>query len=48
MKAITLEPISRIEGEINLPGSKSLSNRALLLAALAKGHRLNSFLIQSL
>ena len=37
MKAITLEPISRIEGEINLPGSKSLSNRALLLAALAKG-----------
>ena len=33
MKAITLEPISRIEGEINLPGSKSLSNRALLLAA---------------
>ena len=37
MKAITLEPITRIEGEINLPGSKSLSNRALLLAALAKG-----------
>jgi len=37
MKAITLDPISRIEGEINLPGSKSLSNRALLLAALAKG-----------
>ncbi|WP_386698490.1 3-phosphoshikimate 1-carboxyvinyltransferase [Lonepinella sp. MS14436] len=37
MEKITLNPISRIEGTINLPGSKSLSNRALLLAALAKG-----------
>ncbi|MDE8034729.1 3-phosphoshikimate 1-carboxyvinyltransferase [Actinobacillus equuli subsp. equuli] len=37
MEKITLEPISRVAGEINLPGSKSLSNRALLLAALAKG-----------
>ncbi|MFC0309251.1 3-phosphoshikimate 1-carboxyvinyltransferase [Gallibacterium trehalosifermentans] len=37
MNSITLNPITRIEGEITLPGSKSLSNRALLLAALAKG-----------
>ncbi|MCK3658781.1 3-phosphoshikimate 1-carboxyvinyltransferase [Pasteurellaceae bacterium Pebbles2] len=37
MEKITLNPISHIEGTINLPGSKSLSNRALLLAALAKG-----------
>ena len=37
MNSLTLEPISKIEGEINLPGSKSLSNRALLVAALAKG-----------
>ncbi|MDY2947034.1 MAG: 3-phosphoshikimate 1-carboxyvinyltransferase [Mannheimia varigena] len=37
MEKLTLNPISRVEGEINLPGSKSLSNRALLLAALAKG-----------
>ncbi|MDH2998597.1 3-phosphoshikimate 1-carboxyvinyltransferase [Pasteurellaceae bacterium LFhippo2] len=37
MEKITLNPIAHIEGEINLPGSKSLSNRALLLAALAKG-----------
>ncbi|MBF0784635.1 3-phosphoshikimate 1-carboxyvinyltransferase [Muribacter muris] len=37
MEKITLQPISRVEGEINLPGSKSLSNRALLLAALAEG-----------
>ncbi|SMB80639.1 3-phosphoshikimate 1-carboxyvinyltransferase [Pasteurella testudinis DSM 23072] len=35
--SITLNPIARVEGAINLPGSKSLSNRALLLAALAKG-----------
>lgn len=37
MEKITLQPISRVEGEIHLPGSKSLSNRALLLAALADG-----------
>ena len=37
MNTLTLKPISKINGEINLPGSKSLSNRALLLAALAKG-----------
>lgn len=35
--SITLNPIRHIEGTINLPGSKSLSNRALLLAALAHG-----------
>lgn len=35
--AITLNPIQWVEGTINLPGSKSLSNRALLLAALANG-----------
>jgi 3-phosphoshikimate 1-carboxyvinyltransferase len=37
MNTLTLKPISKIHGEINLPGSKSLSNRALLVAALAKG-----------
>lgn len=37
MDALTLAPIAKIAGEINLPGSKSLSNRALLLAALANG-----------
>ncbi|WP_118860974.1 3-phosphoshikimate 1-carboxyvinyltransferase [Haemophilus haemolyticus] len=37
MEKITLAPISAVEGTINLPGSKSLSNRALLLAAFAKG-----------
>ncbi|MFC0180414.1 3-phosphoshikimate 1-carboxyvinyltransferase [Thorsellia kenyensis] len=34
---IKLEPIAHISGTINLPGSKSISNRALLLAALADG-----------
>jgi 3-phosphoshikimate 1-carboxyvinyltransferase len=37
MNTLTLNPITKIDGEINLPGSKSLSNRALLLAALAQG-----------
>jgi len=37
MNTLTLNPIAKIDGEINLPGSKSLSNRALLLAALAEG-----------
>ncbi|CAG0906820.1 unnamed protein product [Cyprideis torosa] len=37
MQTLTLQPISRIDGEITLPGSKSISNRALLLAALAQG-----------
>lgn len=37
MESLTLQPIQKISGEINLPGSKSVSNRALLLAALAKG-----------
>lgn len=37
MEQLTLQPISRVSGTVNVPGSKSLSNRALLLAALAKG-----------
>ena len=37
MEQLLLNPIAKVDGEINLPGSKSLSNRALLLAALAQG-----------
>ncbi|MCB5227531.1 3-phosphoshikimate 1-carboxyvinyltransferase [Alishewanella sp. 16-MA] len=37
MKTLTLNPIAHIAGEVHLPGSKSISNRVLLLAALAKG-----------
>lgn len=37
MDSLTLQPISKVQGVVNLPGSKSVSNRALLLAALAQG-----------
>jgi 3-phosphoshikimate 1-carboxyvinyltransferase len=34
---LDLEPVTRAVGTLRLPGSKSISNRVLLLAALAKG-----------
>jgi 3-phosphoshikimate 1-carboxyvinyltransferase len=34
---LELKPIARAAGTVQLPGSKSISNRVLLLAALAKG-----------
>ncbi|HKU47443.1 MAG TPA: 3-phosphoshikimate 1-carboxyvinyltransferase, partial [Burkholderiales bacterium] len=37
MDSIELKPASRAAGTVRLPGSKSISNRVLLLAALAKG-----------
>ena len=37
MEQLVLQPISRIDGNIQLPGSKSLSLRILLLASLARG-----------
>ncbi|MCL2919183.1 3-phosphoshikimate 1-carboxyvinyltransferase [Shewanella litorisediminis] len=37
MEQLRLEPVSRVNGEVNIPGSKSISNRALLLATLASG-----------
>ncbi|QPI44781.1 MULTISPECIES: 3-phosphoshikimate 1-carboxyvinyltransferase [Pectobacterium] len=36
-ESLTLQPIKLINGTLNLPGSKSVSNRALLLAALSEG-----------
>ena len=41
--SLTLSPIKRITGKVDLPGSKSLSNRVLLLSMLAEGttHILN-------
>lgn len=36
-ESLILKPISYINGTINLPGSKSISNRALLLSSMAKG-----------
>jgi len=35
--ALRLEPALRAEGALDLPGSKSISNRVLLLAAVARG-----------
>lgn len=35
--SIQLGPFTRFQGEVRIPGSKSLSNRALLLAAVASG-----------
>ncbi|MBK8188320.1 MAG: 3-phosphoshikimate 1-carboxyvinyltransferase [Cellvibrio sp.] len=37
MEFLDLTPVSRAQGTVQLPGSKSISNRTLLLAALAKG-----------
>ncbi len=37
MQYLDLEPASRAEGTLRLPGSKSISNRTLLMAALARG-----------
>lgn len=34
---LVVQPVKTIEGHVKLPGSKSLSNRILLLAALAEG-----------
>jgi 3-phosphoshikimate 1-carboxyvinyltransferase len=34
---IDLEPVMHVEGSVRLPGSKSISNRTLLLAALSEG-----------
>ncbi|HMH53677.1 MAG TPA: 3-phosphoshikimate 1-carboxyvinyltransferase [Candidatus Acidoferrum sp.] len=40
MDHLDLAPIRRLSGTVRLPGSKSISNRVLLLAALASGETL--------
>jgi 3-phosphoshikimate 1-carboxyvinyltransferase len=37
MSTVTVEPVARLDGHIAVPGDKSISHRALLLAALADG-----------
>src|SRR5690606_26858325 len=37
MEFLDLAPVTRAKGNVHLPGSKSISNRTLLLAALARG-----------
>lgn len=47
MKKLTLAPVAALRGEVHLPGSKSISNRVLLLAALASGDTLVRGLLDS-
>ena len=47
LESLTLHPIALVDGTINLPGSKSVSNRALLLAALAQGTTVLTNLLDS-
>jgi 3-phosphoshikimate 1-carboxyvinyltransferase len=47
MDYLDLGPFARAEGTIRLPGSKSISNRVLLLAALAEGETTISNLLDS-
>ena len=44
---LTLSPIKSLNGVVTLPGSKSLSNRCLLLAALSKGETRVENLLES-
>eukprot|EP00527_Entomoneis_sp_CCMP2396_P001507 CAMPEP_0198142946 /NCGR_PEP_ID=MMETSP1443-20131203/5605_1 /TAXON_ID=186043 /ORGANISM="Entomoneis sp., Strain CCMP2396" /LENGTH=175 /DNA_ID=CAMNT_0043806075 /DNA_START=24 /DNA_END=547 /DNA_ORIENTATION=+ len=37
VETLTISPITSLDGTVTLPGSKSLSNRCLLLAALSEG-----------
>jgi 3-phosphoshikimate 1-carboxyvinyltransferase len=47
MDYLDLSPIRRVRGTVRLPGSKSISNRILLLAALADGETLIRDLLES-
>eukprot|EP00591_Stephanopyxis_turris_P010675 CAMPEP_0195529762 /NCGR_PEP_ID=MMETSP0794_2-20130614/32401_1 /TAXON_ID=515487 /ORGANISM="Stephanopyxis turris, Strain CCMP 815" /LENGTH=455 /DNA_ID=CAMNT_0040661119 /DNA_START=163 /DNA_END=1530 /DNA_ORIENTATION=+ len=46
-EALTVKPIKSLDGTVTLPGSKSLSNRCLLLAALSKGNTRVENLLES-
>ncbi|QCI25521.1 3-phosphoshikimate 1-carboxyvinyltransferase [Buchnera aphidicola (Sitobion avenae)] len=45
--SLDLKPISYVNGTVSLPGSKSISNRVLLLSAIAKGTTYISNLLDS-
>jgi 3-phosphoshikimate 1-carboxyvinyltransferase len=40
VKFLDLDPIARVAGTVKMPGSKSISNRVLLIAALSRGDTL--------
>jgi len=44
---LDLQPIRAVHGTVRLPGSKSISNRTLLLAALAQGRTVLRELLDS-
>jgi 3-phosphoshikimate 1-carboxyvinyltransferase len=39
---VTVVPGARLQGEVAVPGDKSISHRAVMLAALAQGSRRES------
>ncbi len=47
MRVLDLSPVAQVAGSVKLPGSKSISNRTLLLAALAQGDTLIKDLLAS-
>jgi 3-phosphoshikimate 1-carboxyvinyltransferase len=47
VESLTVNPITRISGDVTLPGSKSLTNRVLLLAALSEGKTVVDNLLDS-
>ena len=47
MQQLTLAPASALAGQVSIPGSKSISNRALLLAAQADGRTRIQNLLES-
>ena len=47
LEQLVLNPIAHVDGEVVIPGSKSLSNRALLLAAMASGETTITNLLDS-
>jgi 3-phosphoshikimate 1-carboxyvinyltransferase len=47
LEQLVLNPIPHVDGEVVIPGSKSLSNRALLLAAMARGQTTITNLLDS-
>jgi len=46
-ETLTVKPIKSLDGTVTLPGSKSLSNRCLLLAALSEGETTVNNLLDS-
>ena len=46
MKAMIINPVRRLRGEITVPGDKSISHRSIMLGALAKGTTIVSHFLE--